>query len=398
MTNTLRCPVCQGSDAELFLCRDGVPAHQNLVMRDQRAAEAATRGDLRIACCPDCGFVFNAAFDPSRLSYGPDYDNAQTCSAEFREHVDALVDRLVANDGVRGSRIVEVGCGRGQFLTQLVEAAGAGTTGVGFDPAYTGPDSTLGGRVRFERRFYGPECAGERADVVVCRHVIEHVPDPVALLRAVREALSGSGEARVYFETPTVEWILRHQVVWDFFYEHCSYFTAASLATAFQAAGLHVDEVRHVFGGQYLWIEARVRADAPSVERRPGDVPALARAFGGAAPAILDGMREQVRDWGAAGGVALWGAGAKGATLAHLIDPERALVDCVVDLNPQKQGRFLPATGHPIVDYRELTARGVRTAVLMNPNYRAENDRLLRSAAMDVALTELIESTDAPGN
>ena len=398
MTTDLRCPVCQSSDARPFLCRDRVPAHQNLVMRDQRAAEAAARGDLRVACCPECGFVFNDAFDPSRLSYGPDYDNAQTASAAFRGHVDALVRRLVDEVGVGGCRIVEVGCGQGQFLEQLVEAGGDGTTGVGFDPAYSGPATTLGGRVRFERRFYGPECADVRADVVVCRHVLEHVADPVALLRAVREALSASGEARVYFETPTVEWILRHRVVWDFFYEHCSYFTAASLATAFQAAGLHVDDVREVFGGQYLWIEARVTRDAPRVERRPGDVPELARAFGRAEPGIVDAMRAQVEAWAADGGVALWGAGAKGATLAHLIDPERTLVRCVVDLNPQKQGRFLPATGHPIVDFRELRALDVRTAVLMNPNYRAENDRLLRSAGMDVALTELIQSTDALGD
>lgn len=392
------CPVC-GSDApEGFLRRDGVPAHQNLVMRDPGAALAAERGDLVLACCPRCGFVFNRAFDPARLSYGADYDNTQTCSPSFRAHVEGLVRHLVEERGVRGCRIVEVGCGQGDFLVRLVQEAGEGATGVGFDPAYTGPETVLDGRVRFERRFYGPECADVPADVVVCRHVIEHVPRPVELLRSVRAALRGAGRARVYFETPTVEWILRHRVVWDFFYEHCSYFSAASLSTAFQAAGFAVDEVREVFGGQYLWIEGSAGGPAPEVEMCPGQVPGLARAFSRAEPAIRGSLRAQVERWAGDGGVALWGAGAKGATLAALMDPDRRLVRCVVDLNPQKQGRYLPATGHPIVDYRALAGLGVRTAVLMNPNYRAENERLLREAGLDVALTELTEPTHARGD
>src|SRR5213078_3046347 len=96
---------------------------------------------------------------------------------------------------------------------------------------------------------------GLPADVVVCRHVIEHIPRPLDLLRAVRQAVAARPHARVCFETPCVEWVLRNQVVWDFFYEHCSLFSAASLATAFRAAGFEVTDVRHVFHGQYLWLE-----------------------------------------------------------------------------------------------------------------------------------------------
>ena len=107
-------------------------------------------------------------------------------------------------------------------------APGAANTGVGFDPAYRGPDVDCSGRARFERRFYGPECADTAADVVVCRHVIEHVPRPVELLRTVRQALAASPHARVYLETPDAAWILRNQVLCDLFYEHCSLFTAPS--------------------------------------------------------------------------------------------------------------------------------------------------------------------------
>ena len=52
-------------------------------------------------------------------------------------------------------------------------------------------------------------------------------------------------------------------MIWDFFYEHCSYFNAQSLQTAFEVAGFHVKRVAHVFGEQYVWLEATLATDKP---------------------------------------------------------------------------------------------------------------------------------------
>ncbi|MDP3541425.1 MAG: class I SAM-dependent methyltransferase [Elusimicrobiota bacterium] len=368
---TPACPVCSSTRVEEFLRRDAVPVHQNLVFRDRAAAAAVRRGNLSMNACSSCGFVFNAAFDPSLLAYGADYDNTQDCSPAFGAHLDALAARVVSGRGVRGARIVEVGCGKGGFLRRLVET-GPGNTGVGFDPSHQGPESELDGRLRFERRFYDASCANVPADAVVCRHVIEHVADPVALLRAVRGALANSPGAKVFFETPCVDWILRGGVVWDFFYEHCSLFTLASLSTAFETAGFVVEEKRHVFDGQYLWIEARPASAPAPVTKQPGDTPALAKAFSRDEPLTLARWREQAASARGAGKVAVWGAGAKGATFANLIDPRGEAVDCLIDVNPRKRGAFLAGTGHPIVAPEDAAVRGVASAVLMNPNYRAE--------------------------
>ena len=357
------CPLCAAPLPQPFLVRASVPVHQNRTAATATAARAMPRGRLDMVACETCGFVCNRAFDPGLLHYGPGYDNTQSHSPAFAAHLDALARHLLDQRGVRGARIVEVGCGQGEFLRRLVADPGGGNSGVGFDPAYAGEAG--GGALRFVRDFFGPGSA-EPADVVVCRHVIEHVADPLALLRTIRAALSDAPQARVFFETPDVSWIFRNAVLWDLFYEHCSLFAAGSLADACARAGFRVTEVRRVFGGQYLWLEASL--GAPRARPNPDGIAAQARAYAVQEAAAAGAWQRRVAE----GRLAVWGAGAKGATFASLADPDAARIDCFVDINPAKQGRFLPGTGHPIVAPAALAGRDVARVLAMNPQYCME--------------------------
>lgn len=390
MAALTHCPVCDSSRLLEVLSREGVPVHQNAVMLNVRAAEQMVRGELRLACCKACGFLFNRSFHLNKLAYGANYDNVQTHSGIFRGYVNELADHLVDSCGVRGCRVVEVGCGDGYFLRRLVEAPAAGNTGIGFDPSYSGPDLSETEGLRIERRYYDADCADIDADVVVSRHVIEHVPDPVAMLDAVRLALRKSPQARVYFETPCVEWILRGNVVWDVFYEHCSYFSARSLTTAFERAGFRIDRINHIFGGQYLWLEGRIATKRGAVTMDPGQVPELAASFATNEEQMLASLGMRFSELAQRKKLAIWGAGAKGTTLANLLDAEARLFDCVIDINPNKQGCFVGGSGHSIVSLEQAQARGVSAAVLMNPNYRDEAESMVVASGTPLELLETI--------
>jgi SAM-dependent methyltransferase len=383
------CPLCGAAETRLFLRRSGVPVHQNLLCGDVETARRVPRSDLELAVCPGCGFVFNRAFRADLLAYGQGYDNTQECSPRFAAYLDGLVRRLVEERGVRRSLVVEVGCGKGGFLRRLVAFPGAENRGLGFDTSYEGPATDLGGRLAFRRELFGHGSADLPVDVVVCRHVIEHVPRPRELLGAIRETLARRSRARLFLETPCVEWILAQRAVWDFFYEHCSLFSAGSLAASVRAAGFRVDAVCHVFGGQYLWLEAAVAPEAPAPGWSPGEVAGHAALYREAEAGEIARWIETVRALGQGGRVAIWGAGAKGSTFANLVDPGARLIDCVVDLNPAKQGKFVPGTGHPIVGYRELARREVSRGILMNPEYRDECTALLASAGIATRLFDL---------
>lgn len=376
------CPVCDEPALEPFIRRERVPVHQNLLFATREAALAALRGSLDLQCCTRCGLLTNVAFQTELISYGEHYENTQTVSPCFDRYVEGLVEELVA-EGIRGKRVVEVGCGKGYFLRRL--CLRGGNEGFGFDPSYVGPEVDLGGRLRFIRSFYGVEQASLRADAVICRHVIEHVPRPLELLGRVREAVSASPAATVYFETPDLEWILDGVVLWDFFYEHCSYFTAASLSNAFIRAGFKPLAVRRLFGGQYLWMKASLASTASSFERPWPTLRQKLLGYAAAEERKVAVWQSTVEEMSARG-VAVWGAGAKGITFVNLLDPQASRIRCLVDINPAKQHRYAAGTGHAIVPPEELRPREVSNVILMNPNYAEETQRIADSAGLEIQL------------
>lgn len=382
----LRCPVCSATTLTPFLQRNAVPVLTNLLMKTQEAARKVQRGDILLIVCDNCGFVFNSAFDSSAL-YNEHYDNSQAHAPSFEHYLDELAHSLVAEHQLQQCRIVEVGCGDGLFLRKLVEAD-SGNIGYGFDPSYHGPAHALDGRLLFETRYYDETCREIPADVLICRHVIEHIKKPLAFLRMLRRTLTNSPHARAFFETPTVEWILRNTTIWDIYYEHCSYFSAETITLALKLAGFHVQRIKRTFGDQYLWVEATVldREQLPTITLEPGSIPSLASQFQRHEQIFCQEWKQTIEALSQDGPVALLGAAGKGVTLANLVDPDCQLISCLVDLNPNKQQKFLPGTGHPIISYEEMKAYGVTTAVLLNPNYYDDTLQLLNLHQLPVKL------------
>lgn len=388
-----KCPVCSSNSIQPFLSRQKVPIQQNLIISDPKIATEIDLGDLTLAVCKNCGFIFNQSFDLNKIIYDTNYDNCQTHSSIFLNYVDQIVEYLREEKNLVHSNIIEIGCGQGFFLGKLVSNQEWGNQGYGFDPAYRGDNSYFDGKLQFKKCYYDQKQAHIKADVVICRHVIEHISKPRMLLKSIKKALINSPDARVFFETPCVNWILANKVIWDFFYEHCSYFNKQSLIEIFEIEGFVVDKVDHVFDGQYLWIEARLNQKPEpkksELKRNNNDCNQL---FSLIEEYCLH-EKTMIREWKdllaqlkLKGEVAIWGAGAKGITFANLIDPSRKKINCVIDINPNKQGKYVPKTGHPIHGYKEIRSRNIKSAIVMNPNYLSEIHQILQQENITLEL------------
>lgn len=386
--NTSPCPICASFSTQIFFERRNVPVHQHTIFKNFLDATLVNRGDLRMANCEDCGFVFNIAFDPEKLSYAVDYDNRQDCSPLFHSHIQNLVEYITFKKGIQNCSVVEIGCGKGSFLKKLIGLEGSQNRAIGFDPSYVGPESLYDGRLQFRKTFFegGSDL---KPDAIICRHVIEHISSPLSFLDSIKNSMHLSLDTRIFIETPSVEWILNNLVLWDLFYEHCSLFSVNSLKSAFEISGFQVDEIFPIFKDQYLWLEGSVKSNKKQIKRSPKALNFSAKAFSAK-------VEEQDRKWkmhiaclSKAGKVAVWGAGAKGVTFVNLLDPDREFIDCLIDINPNKQNCFVPGSGHPIFSPNHLKERKVLNIIPMNPNYNFEINTLLKQ---DCILANLVEN------
>jgi SAM-dependent methyltransferase len=341
----------------------------NALHADAASARGAATGRFMLAFCRDCTHAFNAAFEQDRVGYTQGYETSLHFSARFGVFGEELVERLSGTYALAGRTVVDIGCGKGDFLKRLCAVSGA--QGVGFDKSFEEDRGQAIAGVRFVNDWFTDAYARLRPDFVSCRHVLEHIAEPVGFLRTLRAHPGIGSETVLYFEVPNSLYTLRDLGIWDLIYEHVSYFTLPSLQAAFEAAGFEVLDAGTSFGEQYLHIEAKsgsVHECLPLPEA--GEIEALVRDFDNV-------YRDKIKRWRGylaardPGRVVVWGAGSKGITFVNAV-PGADRLAALIDLNPHKQGHFAPGSGTPVLAPEALRGQTVESIIVMNPLYREE--------------------------
>ncbi|MGY8679164.1 class I SAM-dependent methyltransferase [Bradyrhizobium sp. UFLA05-153] len=341
----------------------------------------APSGVLEMAKCSGCGFAWNRAFDEGLIKYDPDYDNDQMQSVAFQSHMSSMADRVVAGMAPKSASLVEIGCGQATFVEMLAQRLSRQICLFGFDPSWRGDDGGGPFNATIYRRLFDAHAASVvpgGAEFIVARHTIEHIAGPLPFLRAIRSAIQNTPVARLFLETPDIDWIVSSLQVQDIFYEHCSIFSKCSISIALQRAGFEVVNIEGVFGDQYLWVEAKPSlqtSSLPTASRYPVET----SRFRDRVSSIVHSWRAFLKECDRP--TYLWGAASKGVTFALLVEGQN--LAGVVDINPKKIGKFLPVTALPILSYNDLPNGSA--VVIMNPNYAAEIQRMA-SARADLSL------------
>ena len=387
------CPACGADGLRGFYELAEVPANSCLLLDSAAEARDFPTGHMDLAFCGACGFITNRAFDAGLAEYSDRYEETQGYSTRFIDFGRQLARSWVERYGLQGGDVLEIGCGKGEFLTWMVEA-GVGR-GTGVDP---GVDlERLSGmaieQIEWIADVYDERWAGIDADAVVCRHTLEHIHPVADFLRMIRRNLGNRTDTVLLFELPDALRVLEEVAFWDVYYEHCGYFSAGSLARLFRRCGFDVLEITSAYEDQYLLIEALPATSAtptPSLAIED-DLDRLAAGTATFSRGVEDSMaywRRELLEVSEAGGqTVIWGGGSKAVAFLTGLGIGQHVAGAV-DINPHKQGRYIAGSGHRVMAPKELVDLLPDLVVVMNPVYLTE----IRDAldAMDLQQIRLV--------
>jgi hypothetical protein len=382
------CPSCASIDLSVFYAIKQVPAHSVLLLATREQALNYPTGDITLAYCQACGFITNIDFDANLHEYSSRYEETQGYSSTFSAFHKQLANHLIEKYDLREKSVIEIGCGKGEFLRLLCESGE--NSGIGFDPAYI-PGRITSDRVTFIKDYYSEKYAQYTADFICCKMTLEHIQDVAGFVETVRRSIGDNEETVVFFQVPDVRRILQEVAFWDIYYEHCSYFSLGSLSRLFRKSRFEVTDLWRDYGDQYLMIEARPgRGQTKERLQAEDDLDELSKDLNifvtKQVPTIQRWQSEIHAFMNDGCKVVLWGGGSKAVAFLTTLKIKHSVIQYVVDINPNKSGTYLAGTGQEIVAPNFLIDYKPDVVIMMNPIYHAEIQKDLNKMGVQTKL------------
>ncbi len=406
------CIACGGALTGLSVFHNMPASAQDIPAREELETERAV--DLTLCQCRDCGLV-QFAVEP--VHYYRDVIRAGGGSSTMRHLRHAEYTRLLAQllaRGVRKPKIIEVGCGRGEFLDMwdlaaeelLPAAAGDPSAAAGsllpwLDTWYSPAEAEAIEKLCRETQLVGLEHQPQLAetarksglnvyegfaegrcdfpeapfDAFVQFNFLEHQPHPKDMLETIWRNLKPGGLGLL--TVPSFEYILDHDGYYELLRDHIANYTEETLTRLLLSCGFSVLSLRRVNRDTIEALVEKTEAENLAVLPAPArlqDVSALTENY----EVLKRDINAYLETLTAAGrSLAIWGASHQGFTLAATTELS-GKVRYIIDSAPFKQGRFAPASHIPIVAPAHFHEEPVEELLIVAPGYTDEIAGIIR--------------------
>jgi C-methyltransferase C-terminal domain/Methyltransferase domain len=359
------CPACGHHVAVPFLS-DTQPLATLAWPSTADDARAMKRLMLDFVRCVDCGHIFNAAFDYAEVPYSAKPNlmfNRGVLWSRFIAGVqEGLMARLPASPTV-----VEIGHGDGSFLAALAER-GSGGRFVGFDPNGAAKTSCS---VELRAALFDPaeHLAELEPDLIITRHVLEHLMNPLGFLQRVSFAAAQLGKAPLlYIEVPCVDRLIETGRTVDLYYEHNSHFTTNSFSRMLARCASMLESVGHGYDREVVYGIARLGGSIQQVWTAD-----QAASYVAVTQQAVAAVAAQLATLAASGRrVVVWGGTGKSAAFMNHYGLDAGRFPWVVDSDLAKVGTFVPGTGQEI-RARDWLLTHPPDVVIIPPQWRARD-------------------------
>lgn len=324
---------------------------------------------LNLYQCPRCSLV---QLDSSPVHYYKDVIRAGGGSSTMKELRKEEYKDFIERFDLYGKKILEVGCGKGEFLSLWKE----------FDVQCIGiensSDLVAQGRSQGLNIIHGfmndPNMKLKNGpfDAFCQFNFLEHQPRPNEMLQTIYNNLTDEGVGLI--TVPSLEYILTHNGYYELIRDHLAYYSESSLKLLFENNGFDVVKLK------------TVNRDTHEIQVRKRNQINLSNWIYG-----YEKLREEIIEFinDNGGETAIWGASHQGFTLIPSMHLE-PFIKCIIDSAPFKQGRYAPASHIPIISPNEFCKRPTKSIIIVAPGYTEEIYKCIRQEfGMDIVVATL---------
>ena len=391
--NLVACPVCGSRNLLPLFSKESMPIYNLERHSDRNSALNAQTGKVAFNFCQDCLFTFNMAFNELEMDYSVDYESSRSHSKYFDNYLDEVGRDLDSVFNISNKIVVEVGCGDGQFLRKL--RGNYQFKGYGFDPSLAISKIEQARDLEFIKGYYSYGSLNIYPDVIILRHILEHQNNPHSFFDKIIPKTERNNEVSIYIETPAWEWIIDHNGVLAFCYDHCSYYSEFSMKKALSLHSCNSKKVSFSFANEYIQyygvnyglLSKPGSAESDDAPRQ--SVIQRSLSFARRIPHILDGLKMYLE--GLLGEAVLWGAAGKGTTLLNILDIGYEQLACAVDSNPRRHDTYVPHTGQRVVKPESLKELQPKYILITNSNYQTEISSQVEALGLHAELVPIDE-------
>ena len=326
---------------------------------DAAALADETGADLTVCQCSGCGLV-QLNNDP--VPYYREVIRAAAVSAVIKDFKTRQFADFIQKYSLQGKKIIEFGCGRGEFLSLLQTIEGDAFV---LEYSKSSVDQCVKNGLKVSAGYPDRETGaltGGPFDAFLLLMFLEHMPDPNSALKAIHDNLTDGAVGLV--EVPNFDMLLRNKLFSEFISDHLFYFSRETLQTTLNLNGFEVLECGELRDDYVISavVKKRSRLDISS--------------FYDYQTQIAAGINAYIDRFGAKK-VAIWGAGHQALAIVALTRIA-GRIRYVIDSAPFKQGKFTPGTHLPVVAPDTLRTDPVEAVIVMAASYSGEVAGILR--------------------
>jgi SAM-dependent methyltransferase len=355
---SLSCAFCKAPLEHTFVDLGKTPL-ANRYLTKEMLAQHEPSYPLHARVCAKCLLVQVEPAVPAEEIFG-DYAYFSSFSSSWLEHAKRFTQGAIQRFKLDSkSRVIEVASNDGYLLKNFVAA---GIPCLGVEPARNIAELANKAGIPTEAVFFGKETAKRlltrdgAADLMVGNNVLAHVPDINDFVSGFATLLAPKGVISI--EVPHILKLIEQTAFDTIYHEHYSYYSFFTLEKIFAAHGMQVFDVEELTthgGSLRIWAcHNQAHPVTPAIEKMRQQEAAAGinkldgyRGFEVKVKQICQGFSDFIKQHRGKQ-IAAYGAAAKGNTLLNVCGIKADQIAYVCDLNPAKQGHYLPGSHIPI--------------------------------------------------